>query len=260
LIGKLASLPNYNGLNVPHDYFDEAMKKLRTRFLKQPVYGAVRPAPSAEQRKVDAKVAEIAAQPIPTIRELSAEGYANRGLERLNSSDYDGAMIDLDEAIRLKPDYALAYSRRGVVKQRKGDSDGAITDINKAIELNPELPHTYINRGLIRSAEKDYDGAIADYNEAIRLNPAFALAYNNRGNECYDKGDLNGAISDYNEAIRLNPDYANANGGLGNCYYTLKHYAESLNAYERYLALAGSNPSQFVLDRVAELKKKLGRT
>ena len=42
LVGKLSVLGDYNGLTVPDGYFDEAMDKLRTRFLKQPVKGTVK--------------------------------------------------------------------------------------------------------------------------------------------------------------------------------------------------------------------------
>ena len=42
LTGRLRELPRYNGLSLPQDYFDAAMERLRTRFLKQPVQGASR--------------------------------------------------------------------------------------------------------------------------------------------------------------------------------------------------------------------------
>ncbi len=32
--GKIAELPRYNAINVPYDYFEEALERLRTRFLK----------------------------------------------------------------------------------------------------------------------------------------------------------------------------------------------------------------------------------
>ena len=41
LTGTLSALPEYNGLTVPDGYFDEAMNKLRSRFLKQPVKGSI---------------------------------------------------------------------------------------------------------------------------------------------------------------------------------------------------------------------------
>ena len=43
LTGKLAALADYNGLSVPDGYFDEAMVKLRERFLQQPLKGVIEP-------------------------------------------------------------------------------------------------------------------------------------------------------------------------------------------------------------------------
>ena len=75
LTGKLAGLSRYNGVEVPHNYFEAAMDRLRTRFLKQPVYGTVKPAPASDQPTVERKIEEVAAQPAPTEEELSAEEY-----------------------------------------------------------------------------------------------------------------------------------------------------------------------------------------
>ncbi|MBZ0304915.1 MAG: toll/interleukin-1 receptor domain-containing protein, partial [Anaerolineae bacterium] len=52
LTGNLAQLSKFNGVTVPHDYFEAAMDKLRTRFLKQPIYGRIIPAPVADQSTV----------------------------------------------------------------------------------------------------------------------------------------------------------------------------------------------------------------
>jgi hypothetical protein len=48
LTGKLSTLKDYNGVPVPDGYFDEAMEKLRNRFLKLPVKGTVQSAPSSD--------------------------------------------------------------------------------------------------------------------------------------------------------------------------------------------------------------------
>src|SRR3984893_2762380 len=141
--------------------------------------------------------------------------YNNRGNARRKKGDLDGAIKDYAEAIRLKPDFALAYNNRGVAR-RKGDLDGAIMDYAEAIRLKPDFALAYNNRGVAHSDKGDLDGAIKDYAEAIRLKPDYALAYNNRGIARRKKGDLDGAIKDSAETIRLKPDFALAyyNRGL----------------------------------------------
>jgi len=66
----------------------------------------------------------------------------------------------------------------------------AIKDYNEAIRLEPDLAFAYNNRGYTYSALKQYQLAIKDYNEAIRLNPDFVFAYNNRGNAYHASGKI----------------------------------------------------------------------
>jgi len=49
--------------------------------------------------------------------------------------DYQGAIADFNEAIRLKPDDAWAYVWRGDAKYKLGDYQGAIEDYREAAWL-----------------------------------------------------------------------------------------------------------------------------
>src|SRR5262249_37864389 len=74
---------------------------------------------------------------------------------------------------------AMAYKNRGNAYYSKKDYDGAIADYNEAIRIDPSQALTYhvvayVNRARIYSDKKDYDRAIADYSEAIRLDPKLA--------------------------------------------------------------------------------------
>ena len=96
----------------------------------------------------------------------------------------------------------------------KKDYDKAIDDYTEAIRLDPGIAPAYNNRGAAWGAKKDFDKVIADCNEAIRLDPGFAFAYDNRGNAWRVRKNYDKAIADYNEAIRLDPKYAYAYGKL----------------------------------------------
>ena len=74
----------------------------------------------------------------------------------------------------------MAYQGRGRVWSQKKDYDKALADYNEAIRLNSKYAPAFISRGNAWRAKQEYDKAIADYNEAIRLDPKYALAYNNR--------------------------------------------------------------------------------
>jgi tetratricopeptide (TPR) repeat protein len=126
----------------------------------------------------------------------SAIAYHSRVRLYSEKGDWDKAIADYSEVIRLYPQAAEAYAFRGNVYHEKGDYNRAIADCTQAIRLDPQFAAAYNNRGLVYEKKKDYDRAIADYTEAIRLDPQFGKAYGNRGNAYKAKGDTQRAEAD----------------------------------------------------------------
>jgi tetratricopeptide (TPR) repeat protein len=105
--------------------------------------------------------------------------------------------------LSTNPKYGLAYNNRGLAYQSKGDYDRAIADYNQAIKLSPKSVIAYNNRGNAYQGKGEYDRAIADCNQAIKINPKDALPYNNRGWAYRNKGDYDRAIEDATTALTL---------------------------------------------------------
>ena len=119
--------------------------------------------------------------PSPAADPKDAAGYNRRGIAWSEKRDYDRAIADYTEALRLNPKYHFAYYNRGIAWRNKGDADRAIADYSEALRLHPAYADAYNNRGIAWASKRDYDRAIADYGEALRLNPKDAKALNNRG-------------------------------------------------------------------------------
>ncbi len=139
---------------------------------------------------------------------IRSYAYYVKGEMNYDKEQYDKAIANLDEAIRLDPESIYAYFKRGKAKSNLGDNIDAISDYDKAIELNPENVLNYISRGLSRNNLGDHKGAINDYDKVIKINSQEVAAYINRGNAKQKLGDYKGAISDYDNAIELNSEYA----------------------------------------------------
>jgi tetratricopeptide (TPR) repeat protein len=88
-------------------------------------------------------------------------------------------IADTTEALRLKPNQAL-YNMRGSAYYDKGEYDIAIADFNDALRIGPPSGIIFHNRGNALRSKGDFAHAIADYDEAIRLNPKEAYSYQNR--------------------------------------------------------------------------------
>lgn len=132
-----------------------------------------------------------------------AMAYGNRGASYVRKGDYDRALIDLDEAIRLDPKAEIPLYNRGLVHQNKGEDDEAIADFSKFIDSKPDDTNGYYSRGGVYFMKKDYDRSLADCDHAITLKPDFAEAYACRGDAYEGKDDYEGAITNYDKAIHV---------------------------------------------------------
>ena len=146
------------------------------------------------------------------------QGLVGRAFVLELKGELDKALDDLDEAIRLDPRGADARRNRGWVRKSKGDHDGALSDFDAYLRLKPEDSDVYLQRGDAWSLKGEYDKAICDFDDAIRLEPQLALAFCSRGRAWMLKGDLDRAIRDEDEAIRLAPKYVEAYGHRGWAY------------------------------------------
>jgi tetratricopeptide (TPR) repeat protein len=136
---------------------------------------------------------------------LLAERYNESGKQKAETGDYQGALADFNQAIKLKPKYAKAYNRRGAIKVVTNDIKGGLADLNRAIDLDPNLAMAYANRGGVKMVKvKDYQGALIDLNRAIKLDPNNKEAYNNRALTRYHYlQDKSGGISDLQKLATL---------------------------------------------------------
>ena len=69
----------------------------------------------------------------------SAATYHTRATAKAALGDYDDAIEDFNEAIRIKPDDARYYYERGQAKQALGKHEESKADIAKAKELDPDV-------------------------------------------------------------------------------------------------------------------------
>jgi len=133
------------------------------------------------------------------------ETYVERGEAYLEKKQYDEAIINFTDAIRLYPKYGIAYERRGVAYLWKYQYDKAIIDFTEAIRLDPKYADAYYWRGEVYRVRKQYDEAIIDYTDVIRLNPKDAFAYGRRGEVYRQLDNRDQAIRDFEKALALCP-------------------------------------------------------
>ena len=104
-----------------------------------------------------------------------------------------------------RKDLAGAFNNRCLAYSDKKEFDRAIADCNEAIRLTPNEPSLFFNRGNVYNDKGQPDRAIQDYDRAIRLNSNDALAFFHRGSSWEKKNNLQNALADYKKYSELNP-------------------------------------------------------
>ncbi len=121
----------------------------------------------------------------------------------------------LDERVRRNTRDAVAYYRRGQFYARYAQFNRAISDFDEAIRLKPDDPEALNNRCWARIMLGDTTKAMQDCNEALKLRPAYGDALDSRGLINLKLCHNTEALSDYDSAVRYNPRQASSLFGRG---------------------------------------------
>ncbi|MEQ8674595.1 MAG: tetratricopeptide repeat protein [Aggregatilineales bacterium] len=161
-------LSRYNMIPVYSAYFDEAMTRLRERFLDVPVNTILHPPTQQAKAYEDVQQARAAAEPSVTEKQLSAEAIFEKGNMALTKGDFDGAIRHYDQAIDLKPDFSFAFNNRGIAHYNKGETAAAIRNYDEALRLNANDLTAYFNRGLAQYRKGNYRSASRDLETVLQ--------------------------------------------------------------------------------------------
>jgi TonB family protein len=129
---------------------------------------------------------------------------ASRGEAYFRNKDFDRALADDSEAIKLDPTDPDKFFQRGSVHWQKTDYDLAFADTDEAVRLDPS-PRRLLSRASRHLALLQPDPAMMDLDRAIALDPQFGDAYRCRGVAHGLKKEYDLGIADYGKAIEINP-------------------------------------------------------
>jgi tetratricopeptide (TPR) repeat protein len=136
-----------------------------------------------------------------------AQAYFWRGITRgRNTDDWDAAIADYNEAIKLGSKDAGVYAGRAAMNIRKGDLDRALPDVNQALAIDPKHAGARSVFGHYHLKKGDYGRALTEVNESIRLAPRYLYAFITRGEIYEAKGELNNAVTDFRTALGIDSE------------------------------------------------------
>jgi tetratricopeptide (TPR) repeat protein len=140
----------------------------------------------------------------------SAKDLTQTGRDLYEKNEFMEAILNLNKAIQIDPNYSPAYYLRGNIKDNFEDRHGAMKDYNIAVEKNPKFADAFFARGNVKMKLQDYYGAIADYSSAISINENYIEAYFNRGKAKQFLQAYEDAINDCTKIIQIKPNNIDA--------------------------------------------------
>ena len=139
--------------------------------------------------------------------------------------------------VRSNPDAWMAYVRLGSWKRRHGNPQGALLDFQAAIRLRPDYGE---NHNDMANALRDMgrvEEALAAYRESIARSPLIIESRTNLAEYLAEQGRFAEAAIQYRELVAMVPDHAEFNNKLGVCLYSSGQREEAVTCFERALEL-----------------------
>src|SRR5438067_5091367 len=143
-----------------------------------------------------------------------ANKLAREGAEASKNQEWDKAIELLRKATDLDHKYvddlSAVYQQRGYADTTNQQFQDAINDYGEAIKLTPQDVRVYEQRAAVEMKLQDYDKALADYSEVIKLKPNEARYYNYRAYIYELRNDLKNSMVDTEKVLKIDPNNQDA--------------------------------------------------
>ncbi len=157
-----------------------------------------------------------------------ADAYNNKGYRLRQMGRFEEAMRQDEQALRLVPNFAVAHNNLGIDLQKLGRLEEASSQFREAMRLDPNYADAHNNLGDVLQEMGRFEEALAQHHEALRLNPDSAEAHNSLGNALQRTGRSDEGLAEYREALRLKPEFADAHNNLGYALQRVGRFEEAL--------------------------------
>ena len=165
------------------------------------------------------------------------------GIRMRYEHNVQGALEDMNEAIKLEPHYAGYFINRAFMKYKLDDYFGAMADYDYALSLEPTNVTAYYNRALLKMEVSENNKAIEDFSYVLRSDPNNVLSRYNRASLYHKTGQYKKAIKDYDELLKVYPNFQSALYARSECKRLSGDIAGGERDYKRSQELYKKNRS-----------------
>jgi predicted TPR repeat methyltransferase len=132
-----------------------------------------------------------------------------------DEDDLAGAVIQLQELVRLLPEVAEVQFNLGTMLMRLGRKEEARESFRRAVELQPGMAEAHNNLGLVQRDLGALERAVTCFETALELQPENAAAWLNLGTSLTRLKHADRAVEVCRQLCAMSPDMAEAHFALG---------------------------------------------
>jgi tetratricopeptide (TPR) repeat protein len=167
--------------------------------------------------------------------------------------DYEGATENVQNALLLNPNHALARSVSGWIKGLTGNYLEGEGELKDALELDPNsaLAHAYlaeVYKLKIDAGKEDFNtrDEVAEVSrKAVALDSSLFEVRRARGLALEVNGKYEEAIKEFEAAVAMNENLSDLHLALGRNYRAINTYDKAVDRFNRAIALKPEDPAAY---------------
>jgi tetratricopeptide (TPR) repeat protein len=167
-----------------------------------------------------------------------AEAFANRAQLNLRSGDLQGALMDAQQALAIKPHLSQVRLLEISLHHQLGNDSAAMAALEQYLEHEPEDISCMMTLGERKRLANQLDEALALFTRATQLDPNNAAAWSNLGIAFSQDRKPEQAKQAYLRALELEPDRAIASHNLGAMALSSGELVDALSYFKRAIQSA----------------------
>ncbi len=174
-----------------------------------------------------------------------------RGNHHFANKDYDKAIVDYTETVRISPMHHRAFTNRGDIYKERGEFQKALEDYNSALKVNPTFLDAILHRADLYLKTGQADMVLQDSKTALSIHPNSAVAYNMMAGAYFQQNQYDLGMQNVNKALEIKPKFEDAYLNRAIIYSVQNNHAMALKDYNAYLKLKTNDVKAYMWRGIA---------
>jgi tetratricopeptide (TPR) repeat protein len=163
--------------------------------------------------------------------------FLNEGNKYLVKRNYPDAILSLDRAIEIYPNYAALWIKKARALIYLGEYGEALKCFDKAIELKPNDEQGWNDKAYALVSLDKYDEAIKCFDKAIEIEPQYTDGWLGKAYALVSLGKYDEAFACYDKCIMIEPDYQIPWKGKGYVLNSRRRFVEAIKCFDKAIEL-----------------------